>query len=354
MDRMMKLSDAIRKLIEGEFSGYIKINFSQGSLGRIEKSEEIEDAAIVRVPKTASAGSKGENLGQDALLTVPLLLMLSFALAGCVSSGMVKPAQSNGPSGPGSVRLVQPGDSADIRYLCRLRSGEIAASTDPVADNQSKSNLYVRQEKTGPVAVKAVSADGAAAADAAYFQQRSPEDEIAYQLAHTIAGMKAGDKRTTEIKAEDAPARDAPKYIARLTRVRTRPKELRMSKSDYESKMRQSPEVGQVFDLEPDFPGRVGSVSGQEVTILFSATPGAVLPTPFGPGRIREEGPDYKIEIEARKGALVRAAEMAGRISGVDDRTITVDFGNAFGGEALMCDVTLEKIADAKPVESGE
>ncbi len=47
MDRMKRLIETIRTLLEGEFSGYIKINFSQGSLGRIEKSEELEDAVII-------------------------------------------------------------------------------------------------------------------------------------------------------------------------------------------------------------------------------------------------------------------------------------------------------------------
>ena len=52
MDRMKSLSEAIRMLVEGEFSGYVKINFTQGSLGRVEKYEEINDAAII------SAGEK--------------------------------------------------------------------------------------------------------------------------------------------------------------------------------------------------------------------------------------------------------------------------------------------------------
>jgi len=42
MDRMTKLIEVIGKLIEGEVTGYIKINFTQGSLGRIEKFEEID------------------------------------------------------------------------------------------------------------------------------------------------------------------------------------------------------------------------------------------------------------------------------------------------------------------------
>ncbi len=45
MDRMKRLIETIRMLMEGEFCGYIKINFSEGSLGRIEKSEELEDAS---------------------------------------------------------------------------------------------------------------------------------------------------------------------------------------------------------------------------------------------------------------------------------------------------------------------
>jgi len=47
MDKMKRLSETIRSLMEGEFSGYIKINFSQGSLGRIEKSEELDATNIV-------------------------------------------------------------------------------------------------------------------------------------------------------------------------------------------------------------------------------------------------------------------------------------------------------------------
>jgi FKBP-type peptidyl-prolyl cis-trans isomerase 2 len=90
------------------------------------------------------------------------------------------------------------------------------------------------------------------------------------------------------------------------------------------------------------------------VTVRLFTTPGAVIETPFGPGRVREEGQDYKMDIEARKGALVRAAAMTGRISDVDDKVITIDFGNPFGGETLLCDVTVEKITDAKTVQSGE
>jgi hypothetical protein len=40
-DKLTKLWTAINSLIKGEFTGYIKINFTQGIIGRIEKFEEI-------------------------------------------------------------------------------------------------------------------------------------------------------------------------------------------------------------------------------------------------------------------------------------------------------------------------
>jgi len=47
MDRAEKLIETLRTLMEGEFSGHIKINFTQGSIGRVEKSEELEEAMII-------------------------------------------------------------------------------------------------------------------------------------------------------------------------------------------------------------------------------------------------------------------------------------------------------------------
>jgi len=40
-DKLSKLWAVIKGLIESQFTGYIKLNFTQGSIGRIEKFEEI-------------------------------------------------------------------------------------------------------------------------------------------------------------------------------------------------------------------------------------------------------------------------------------------------------------------------
>jgi hypothetical protein len=39
--KLEKLTEAMQEMVDGEFTGQIKINFSQGAIGRIEKFEEI-------------------------------------------------------------------------------------------------------------------------------------------------------------------------------------------------------------------------------------------------------------------------------------------------------------------------
>jgi hypothetical protein len=41
MSRLVDLVNAIQEMNAKEFTGYIKINFTQGGIGRIEKYEEI-------------------------------------------------------------------------------------------------------------------------------------------------------------------------------------------------------------------------------------------------------------------------------------------------------------------------
>jgi hypothetical protein len=47
MDKITRLVDVIRKLIENAFTGYIKINFTQGNIGRVEKFEELDEDGIL-------------------------------------------------------------------------------------------------------------------------------------------------------------------------------------------------------------------------------------------------------------------------------------------------------------------
>jgi len=77
---MKRLIETIRLLMEGEFCGYIKINFSQGSLGRIEKSEELEDAATINNNNGGEKRSRRTDKKDVSLFVVSLWLLFSFAI----------------------------------------------------------------------------------------------------------------------------------------------------------------------------------------------------------------------------------------------------------------------------------
>ncbi|MEW6664919.1 MAG: hypothetical protein AB1512_06830 [Thermodesulfobacteriota bacterium] len=41
MEKIRRLTDVLRGLRDSRFTGYIKVNYSQGSIARVEKFEEI-------------------------------------------------------------------------------------------------------------------------------------------------------------------------------------------------------------------------------------------------------------------------------------------------------------------------
>jgi FKBP-type peptidyl-prolyl cis-trans isomerase 2 len=242
-----------------------------------------------------------------------------------------------------NIITVQAGDIIDINYVCRLRTGEVAAASSICADSDKKSNIFVARKETSPVSIVA------AEPDEPLMEKLRPapfEKEILEMLARKTAGMKEGEKRQTELKAQMIPGRIEQEGFAQLARVRTREKEMKMPRGDYEFRAGKSPEIGQDFFYDPAFHGQVTEVTDEYVTIKFP-NPGNKTETPFGPGRIREEGETYKVDIDAREGSLVRTGNKIGRISRVDDKVITIDYRHPFGYEELVCDVTVEQIRKA-------
>jgi hypothetical protein len=101
-------------------------------------------------------------------------------------------------------------------------------------------------------------------------------------------------------------------------------------------------------------PGHVESITEGEVVIRFTAPAGYVAQTPFGLGHIRETQKSYELVVDAKKGELIRTAHLVGRISEVDENFITLDYRNPLGGEALICDVAVEKIEAVQSAEKTE
>jgi FKBP-type peptidyl-prolyl cis-trans isomerase 2 len=163
-----------------------------------------------------------------------------------------------------------------------------------------------------------------------------------------IVGIKKGRHRTMEITAERRPEPKKDDYLVRMARTRRREKEIRLTPEEYRQRTGKTAEVGKPFPYDPSMSGRVASVTDREVVVRFNPRDGVKkIATPFGEGRIEERDDRYEIVIDARPGALVRSAGFVGRVTCVDDRFITIDYGYPFGGEPLLCDVLVESIAPA-------
>lgn len=248
-------------------------------------------------------------------------------------------------------KVVKPGDTVELRYACTLKNGEVVASTGKLPETEKRSSIYVPPKNSGDSTSLTVPRSERTCPSA---KAGSFESEIEKRLLLKIIGREEGEKLRIELDSEGAPANEGPEGIVNVTRVRTRPKIMKMPVGDYEFRARKKPEVGQDFAIDPAFPGKVESVSENEVVIRFTGKPGETIHTPFGKGKVREEEDHYKVEIDAKVGDLVRTGRRVGRIIHVGEKILTIDYRHPFGFETLVCDVTVERIerSDSKPQET--
>lgn len=276
---------------------------------------------------------------------VVILLLLGLAVSGC---GSVRSIQSSDALQTPVTKTAEPGDRVDIHYLCRLKTGEVAAATDVAPETEPKANIFVMRKETIPVAIVAALRDEPLSET---FRPAPFDIAIWERIRRGITGMKEGETRQMELTAGMVPGETEQAGFALLSRVRTRPKEKKYLKDEYEFRAGKAPEVGQDFSTDPVFPGKVDAVTDTEVVVRFAAKNGDVIETPFGPGTIREEADKYTVDINAKEGSLVRTGNKIGRISRVDETVITVDYRHAFGYETLICDVKVENIIKDDPIE---
>ncbi|MFZ0930722.1 MAG: hypothetical protein WAN11_19090 [Syntrophobacteraceae bacterium] len=248
--------------------------------------------------------------------------------------------------------IIKPGDKVGIQFTCRFKNGEIASSTSTAVagNNEPKSEIFIPRSKDDPIAITAEeSSKSEPPHDFTMF-----ENEIIAKLAHSITGMPMNGSKTIELHADRIAGLPEKNEFLQLSRIRVGPKEIRMTRDEYKSKTGKEPAVGEEYTADSAMPGKVASVSEQEVVIRFSLQPRSVIDTPFGKGTVRETEKNYEIVIDQSVGNLVRMEGLVGRVSEVQDKMFTIDYGNPFGGETLTCDVKVEPAPPAKAASAKE
>lgn len=238
---------------------------------------------------------------------------------------------------------VRPGDTILVNYTCCLKSGEIIATTDAkVADDvsQPKSHLFLKKSEYGPVQLTACEAG----TELQPGQVLLFDHELSASLSRAVINQSVGSSREVTIKAFSREGPGGRENTIQLARVRHRPKELRISPGDYSLRTKKEPAVGQDFTIDDNVPGKVEEITENEVVIRFHGTHGAQVQTPFGKGVIHDKGDHYEIVLQAKKGDIVRSGPLVGWLIDVDERSVTIDYGNPFGGEKLLCEITVEQV----------
>jgi FKBP-type peptidyl-prolyl cis-trans isomerase 2 len=259
-----------------------------------------------------------------AILNVPFLLLIVFFA---------------GPVGAALAQMpVQPGDQVQVHYICHLLSGELADSTHAdakLAEAGPRARIYQPLENDAPLSFAA----GRETSPAVGPKPHDFEDEIVRQLAQTVVGRARGEHFAVNIDGQQARPRENAKLS--LARVRRRPLVLRMAPAEYLARTGREAEIGQAYAEDPDFPGTVDAVEKNEILIRFAGPPGNTLETPFGRAVVRQTEQEYLVDIDVRKGSLVRSGPMVGRIVEVGDTTFIVDYGHPLAGEDFSCEVTI-------------
>lgn len=248
---------------------------------------------------------------------------------------------------PAGGQEVKEGDSVSIHFTCKLPNGQLAVSSRSEQDLnkellQSKSPLFVARGVGEPLTVDA-------GRDlAGKIKGESFETAVVTRLARQAVGMKKGEQKTVELTAERVKTHKPGDSILEVAKVRRRARQVRMTPDEFKQRKGAEPQVGQTYIVDPAFPGQVTQVTDKEVVIEHTPPSGGIVETPFGTGRVGESGESYLIEIDARVGALVRSGPLVGRIVEVGEGPtgmITIDYSHPFGGEVLVCEMSLEGFA---------
>ncbi|MEA3436864.1 MAG: hypothetical protein U9R43_10405 [Thermodesulfobacteriota bacterium] len=237
---------------------------------------------------------------------------------------------------------VRPGDTVLVNYTCCLKSGEIIATTDTgVADDVSrpKSHLFLKKPEYGPVQLTA----GEAGTKLQPGQVLLFDFELEASLSKAVINQPVGSSREVAVEPFSRHEPGGAENTIQLARVRHRTKEMRISPGDYLLRTRKEAAIGQDFTIDDTVPGKVEEITENEVVIRFHGTHGAQVETPFGKGVIHDRGDHYEIVLQAKKGDMVRSGPLIGRLIDLDERSVTIDYGNPFGGEKLMCEITVEQ-----------
>jgi len=236
---------------------------------------------------------------------------------------------------------VQPGNKVVVDYTCRLADGSLVETTQAsLAGNETlaKSVLFSLRDDYSPFIAQVP-------------EQPKPlpiipfdplEQKIIKAILNRANELWLDQTNTLHLASEEVNDFDPHERFVSMTRHFIMDRMVEMKMDDFVANYVNTPHtIGTKVGEGTDYPGVIRGVNDTNVTIYYSAVPGATTPSILGPAPLKELNADhFEVNIPAQQGQLVqRLGGLPGRITSLDKDMFTIDFGQTFAGETLSCEV---------------
>lgn len=267
--------------------------------------------------------------------TTAAIVATFFLVSGCSSIG---------PSTP-----IQTGDRIRVDYTCRIKEGEVIATTvSSVADDPSvkKSRVFKKEISDGPVTL--IAGQNPPELEEGGLKPITPE--IRFRIAQAVAGQPKNQTFHLDLESKVSEGIADNLRYSHTHRVRRVPRLRILDKVIVVRSLGREPVAGEIIYKDSGPHVKIVSVEGDKVTqetLLHENSD--YWSSRWGMIRLQYDGDEIVTTIDAREGDLVCLGEIIGRVVTVTEDAVTVDWGQIFGGETLKCDVMV--LDEEKPEE---
>ncbi|OPY77391.1 MAG: Thiol:disulfide interchange protein DsbD precursor [Syntrophorhabdus sp. PtaU1.Bin058] len=260
------------------------------------------------------------------------LFMAGLILCACIAGYTIMTPIAHAAT---DTEIVKAGDPVKVNYTVRLEDGSLVYSThaevaqDP---NQKRAAGYRAQ---------------------ATFQ---PEEIVAGRQAlvpgvgQSVVGMKTGEEKKITIPPGSAFGNIDRSKIKTYPVAKTLPKNLGMTAEQFVGQFGVLPVKGKEVQYAPFLKALVKDVTEHTVNLELIVNDGEQFKLDYGTVSTRIDKDEVIITMTPLIGAAFRVGEAAGKITGSNGETFTVDFNHPLAGKPIVLDIELVSMTKASAV----
>lgn len=247
------------------------------------------------------------------------IILLIILLSGCIAGSKVVESPS-----------VATGDAVSLNYIVKIDGLVFDTSYESVASDAKIPKIEGFKPKASYEPLNFTSGKGL----------MIPAFEKA------LIGMRVGEEKEILIPPEEAYGNWSPLHVLptpkfyELTRIGEIPLE------EFRQGTGSEPKVDNIVKLRY-WSGRILNVSNESVTLLHEPANGSSIETSMGQAAITVNNTHIRIEVIPVINSTVQTQFGTGRIIGINETSVLVDYNHPFAGKTLVFQIKVEKIIKA-------